>query len=88
MAYETSTLNKVDRAASRIETDIETLKSLTNRVETCIERVIKHARSLGYYESTPTTGAAPTPVVTTMADALRALDTAVDHCSGALNVFD
>lgn len=77
------------RSNSRIENDVETLKTLTRHVEITTERIIRHARSLGYFEppADPKTQA-PTPVVTTLADALQTLGRAIDHCSGSLNVFD
>ena len=78
-----------NRVASRIEQDVEQVKSMTERVHRTRERVVRHARALGYFE--PPADAkvsAPTPVITTMADALRELDQAIEHCSGALNVFD
>jgi hypothetical protein len=81
-----------DRPASRIEHDVEVLKTLTGKVEHTTQRIIHHARALGYFEppsdakaQAPTT---PTPVITTLADAIQALDRAIDHCSGSLNVFD
>ena len=79
-----------DRPASRIEQDVEIAKKMVGCIEMTTERIIQHARALGYYEPTPDSkiGAAPTPVITTMADALQALDRAIDHCSGSLNVFD
>lgn len=74
---------------SRIENDVETIKRMAGRVEMIRERVIRHARALGYYEPTPEAKvAAPTPVITTLADALQSLDREIDHCSGSLNVFD
>lgn len=78
-----------NRSLSRIESDVETVKGLTNIIENTTERIIRHARSLGYFE--PPSDAkvsAPMPVVTTLADSLQALDRAINHCSGALNVFD
>lgn len=77
------------RSASRIESDVETLKNLTSSVETTTERIIRHARALGYYEPTPESkGQAPEPVIMSLANALQALGRAIDHCSGSLNVFD
>lgn len=78
-----------DRPASRIDNDVNTLKNVVERVETITHRIIRHARTLGYFEPPKDAAvSAPTPVVTTLADALTALDRAVDHCSGSLNVFD
>lgn len=78
-----------NRPASRIEADIEQVKTLTLLVDNMIDRIIRHARALGYYQPTPDAATqAPTPVVTTLADALQALTRSVDHCSGSLNVFE
>lgn len=77
------------RSNSRIENDVEFVKNLTGGVEMTTERIIRHARSLGYFEPpTDAKAQAPTPVVTTLADALQALSRAIDHASGSLNVFD
>lgn len=77
------------RSLSRIENDVEVVKQLTNSVEITTERITRHARSLGYFEppQDPKTQA-PTPVITTLADALQALSRAIDHAAGSLNVFD
>lgn len=88
--YEKSNpVSSVSIPASRIESDVELMKAMAQRVEDTTSRIIRHARSLGYFEppSDAKTGA-PMPVVTTMADALQALSWAIDHCSGSLNVFD
>ena len=78
------------QTASRIENDTETVKRMTDRIERTTHRIIRHARALGYYEPTPEVGKeqAPTAVVATLADALNALDRAIDCNSGSLNVFD
>jgi hypothetical protein len=88
--YGQSTANvKVERSLSRIDNDVEMIKRLVERTESTTQRIIRHARSMGYFELPKDSGqTAPTPVVTTLADALQALDRAIDHCSGALNVFD
>lgn len=78
-----------DRPISRIENDVELVKRMADRIQNTTERIVRHARALGYYEPTPTAGTqAPTPVITTLADALGSLDRAIDGCSGSLNVFD
>ena len=78
------------QAASRIENDTETVRRMTDRIESTTRHIIRHARALGYYEPTPEMGKAqaPTAVVATLADALNALDRAIDCNSGSLNVFD
>jgi|HubBroStandDraft_6_1064221.scaffolds.fasta_scaffold00050_92 hypothetical protein len=77
------------KSNSRIENDVELVKTMTNQVESTTDRIIRHARSLGYFEPpSDTKASAPTPVITTLADALLALSRAIDHCSGSLNVFD
>ena len=88
MAYDAGANVKQDRPVSRIENDVEQLKRFGERVDSINDRVIRHARALGYYEPTPATGQAPTPVITTLADALQALEYALERCSGSLNVFD
>jgi hypothetical protein len=76
-------------ALSRIESDVENVKRMTTQVELQTEHIIRHARALGYFQPPQDPkAAAPTPVVTSLADALQALGRALDHCSGALNVFD
>ena len=85
-----SSLGVKDRPMTRIEGDVENVKAMISRVESTTGRIINHARTLGYYDPTPEGKAAtaPTAVITTLSDALRALDQAIDHCSGSLNVFD
>jgi hypothetical protein len=88
MAYAESAVAK-DRPVSRIENDTDQLKRMVDRVENITNRVVGHARALGYFQPTPPEkSVAPTPVVTSLADALNALDRAIDTCSGSLNVFD
>jgi hypothetical protein len=90
MAYaEAGNTVKTDRPVSRIENDVEFVKRLTSTIENTTSRIIGHARALGYFEPPQDAKAqAPSAVVTTMADALRALDHSIDHLSGSLNVFD
>jgi hypothetical protein len=77
------------RPASRIENDVEQVKVLSGRVDAITDRIIRHARALGYFEPTPDMKvAAPTEVITTLADALRELDRKIDRAGGSLNVFD
>lgn len=84
-----SLAGQAGRSLSRIENDVEHVKALTVSVDMTTDRIVRHARSLGYFEPPEDAKAtAPTPVVTTLADALQALNRAVDRCSGALNVFD
>lgn len=73
---------------SRIENDVELVKEMIGRLEGTTNRIISHARSLGYYEPKEAPTSAPSPVITTLADALQGLHRALDHCSGSLNVFD
>jgi hypothetical protein len=78
-----------ERPMSRIESDIDQVKTMADHVDTITSRIVRHARSLGYFE--PPSDAKtnpPTPVVTTLADALQTLMRAIDHASGSLNVFD
>lgn len=77
-----------ERSMSRVDADVECVKKMTSRVEHATQRIIQHARSLGYGEPPSEPKAAPTPVITTLADGLRELDRAIDHCAGSLNAFD
>lgn len=92
MDYATNTKHggaPTTRAASRIQSDIELIKNVTSQIEGTTSRIIEHARSLGYFEPPKdVVGGVPMPVITTLADALQALNHASDHCSVALNVFD
>lgn len=82
---------------NRIENDIETVKRMTDRLDSIRQRITRNSRALGYFEppkdpsllggslnGSPT----PPPVVTTLAEALQQLDRAIDGASSALNVFD
>lgn len=77
-----------DRPMSRIDNDVETVKCLVDRVESITQRIMRNARALGYEPTPEVKVSAPAAVITTLADAIRALDSAVDHCSGSLNAFD
>lgn len=90
MSYQDQAANQPRNATTtRIENDVETIKRMTERTRDITERIIRHARALGYFEPPgDTKTSAPTPVTTTLADAINELDRAIDHCSGSLNVFD
>lgn len=79
-----------DRPTSRIENDVQAVKEMTVRLESITERIVMHARTLGYFEpaSEAKQNPTPTPIISNLADSLRALDRALDHCSASLNVFD
>jgi hypothetical protein len=75
---------------SRIENDTKLILEAVERLQSIENRIFTHARSLGYFQDTPSSPVAtkPTPVSLTLADAIADLDRAVNSCSGALNVFD
>ena len=78
-----------ERAASRIENDVERVKMMATRVETIVSGIVRHARSLGYYEPAQTPPSTkPSAVITTLSDALSELDRALDNGSAALNLFE
>ncbi len=79
-----STVDKL----SRLEADVEVTKRMTVRVETLKHRILRHAQTLGYWSPEPTDKSGLEPVITTLQDALQALDRAIDACEGALNYFD
>ncbi len=74
---------------SRIQSDTHRLMEMVNRIKTSEQRIVRHAMSLGYYSPQPeSAGNKPTPVSSSLADALSDLDRALDGLSGALNLFD
>lgn len=80
---------KTERSMSRIDNDVAVVKRMAERVEGITERPMRHAHSLGYFEESKAGNTStPSPVITTLADALQALERAIDNCSGSLNVFD
>ena len=74
---------------SRIDNDISILKRHIEIVDAITANIMRHAQTLGYFQNSKLdTNIAPSPVITTLADALQALEKSLDHCSGTLNVFD
>jgi hypothetical protein len=75
---------------SRIHTDIQRLRDMVDRVQSSKNRVMIHARALGYFQDVPTKleNAQIAKISTTLADVLTDLDRALDELSGSLNVFD
>jgi len=80
--------NSLAPKASRIDQTIEAVDSMTRTLERSTERIVMHARSLGYYEPPKDAQATPTAVVTTLSDAMEELARAVTRNSDALNLFD
>lgn len=81
---------RIERSMTRLDHDITRVKAMSISVIRIRDRIVDHARVLGYFEPPPQNPAtsAPTPVVTTLTDALAELDREIDHLSGALNLFD
>ncbi len=74
---------------SRIQSDTHRLLEMVQRIKSSEQRIVRHAMSLGYYSPQPeSAGNKPTPVSSSMADALSDMDRAVDGLSGAINLFD
>lgn len=73
---------------SRIDHAIEAVGGMTRTVERTTERIVSHARSLGYFEPPKDGQATPSAVVTTLSDALLELERAIQRNSDALNLFD
>lgn len=94
MSYDSSSslgqAARVDRPMSRVDALVQQTKLLTDRVRNNTERVIRHTQTLGFFNPPPANAAtsAPTPVITTLEDALRDLDRALDEHAAALNLFD
>lgn len=75
--------------ASRLDNDIERIATLTRRISMTTERILQHARVLGYFQNQPeTTGKPPIPISRTLQDVLNDLENAVDSNSATLNIFD
>lgn len=77
-------------AGSRIQSDIRRLQELVGRVVMSRERVVAHARALGYFADTPAPplSSKVSAISTTLGDVIGDLDRELDTLSGALNVFD
>lgn len=74
---------------SRIDHDVNRVKEMTIRVRNVTERIIHHAHTLGYFAPPPSQpGTAPTPVITSLSDAIQDHDRGLDELSGSLNLFD
>lgn len=74
---------------SRIEVQTVGVQEMVGRVQSAQARILRHARSLGYFQDPPASAQVkPTAVSMTMTDALGDLDRALDDLSGSLNVFD
>jgi hypothetical protein len=84
-----SSLNQpVNSARSRIDNDISRVQEMANIVGLSTERIVGHARRLGYFEPPPTEGKSVEPVISTLDDALNDLYRRIQTLSGSLNVFD
>lgn len=91
MAHELGQSPAVNKTASRIENQTEMVKTLVRKIQRITDTNIQHAHQLGFYsppsETKPSSGA-PTPVTTSLDDAIRDLDQAVDHLDGSMNLFN
>lgn len=86
---------QVDKPPSRIRNLTESVKMQTDRVRAATQRVVAHAHSLGFFDppkvfDPPKTdaGVGPTPIITSLEDAIREHDRAIDELAAALNLFD
>jgi hypothetical protein len=82
-------------ARSRIENEIDRMRSLIDIVNSSTSRITRHASSFGYFAPPPAQSVnlgcapqAPTAVAVTLTDVLDELARAIDSNSGALNLFD
>lgn len=79
----------MDRPMTRIEVQIETLKSLSNRIQRLTNDNIMHAHQLGFFapngpEKDPPT---PIPVTTSLDDAIRELTMSVEKLDNSMGLF-
>ena len=82
---------RVDRPISRIDGLVQQTKMMTDRVRSTTERIVRHANALGFFS--PESRASdvpmpPQPFITSLEDALREHDRALDELAAALNLFD
>lgn len=82
--------NAIGKTASRIESQIETVKILTQRISRITNINIEHAHQLGFYSPPAPMPSAntPTPVVSSLVDAITDLDQAVEHLDESMNLFN
>lgn len=74
--------------ASRVDRAIVMVNESTGRIRRSTDRIIAHAKALGFYEEPP---APPAPVATNpsnMSAALNALENAVNELDVCLDLFD
>lgn len=91
MAYDSpANSNQTGRVATRIESDIEMVNSMTSRINRHTGNIVHIARALGYFEPPkPEPGAtAATPIAPNMQDSLRDLSRAIDGLEGSMNLFN
>jgi hypothetical protein len=85
MSYTTEPINKV---ASRIESQTESLKGAADRISRLTATNVLHARQLGFFEPPKDAGQAPSPVVTTLEDAINQIHREIDSLEGSMNLFN
>lgn len=81
---------KTTKTATRIEGQVENVKALTRRIVRITDTNIEHAHQLGFFSPPPSNGSiagAPTPVISSLDDALRELTMAVDNLDGSMNLY-
>lgn len=87
--YAQNSLSTGIEKGSRIDGDIANVQKMVQMVRNCEQRIVRHARTLGYYQPQPESAATkPTPVSSTMADALADMERAIEGLSDSLNLFD
>lgn len=83
-------LNKIsDAPMTRIDSQIEQLKGMADRLARLTATNVHHARQLGFFEPPKKEpGEIPTPVVSSMEDAINQLQREIDHLDGSMNLFN
>lgn len=76
-----------ERSMTRIENQVEMVKAMTSRIRGITTRNVEHAHQLGFFEPPKDAVNGVSPVITSMDDALRELERAVDSLDGSMNLF-
>lgn len=78
-----------DAPMSRIDNQVERLKSLKRQLEIIEARVMRNARSLGFFVDSPApANSTISPVISDVETALNELEQQINNVSCALNVYD
>jgi uncharacterized protein YdeI (YjbR/CyaY-like superfamily) len=80
---------ETERPMSRVDNDVQRLRDTAENLRGTLNRLMRHAKTLGYWSPVPETASNKlASVPTTLHDAIEDLQRAEKELSAALNVFD